>query len=102
MRVWEEGGKGGVWWGCLFYHRRHQPTPTPTHAQADPGTATVAVVAAFGYFLPRTLLESLPVPALNIHPSALPRWRGAAPIRHTLMAGDPTTAVSLITVDPCV
>jgi len=51
----------------------------------------VAVVA-YGELVPRSLLDLLPF--VNLHPSALPRWRGAAPIERALMAGDPASAVA--------
>ena len=51
----------------------------------------VAVVA-YGELVPRSLLDLLPF--VNLHPSALPRWRGAAPIERALMAGEPTSAVA--------
>jgi methionyl-tRNA formyltransferase len=51
----------------------------------------VAVVA-YGELVPRPLLDALPF--VNLHPSALPRWRGAAPIERALMAGDPECAVA--------
>jgi methionyl-tRNA formyltransferase len=51
----------------------------------------VAVVA-YGELVPRLLLDLLPF--VNLHPSALPRWRGAAPIERALMAGEPTSAVA--------
>lgn len=37
---------------------------------------------------------------VNVHPSLLPRWRGAAPIIHTLLHGDKTTGVSLMKIKP--
>ena len=51
----------------------------------------VAVVA-YGELVPRSLLDLLPF--VNLHPSALPRWRGAAPIERALMAGDSASAVA--------
>jgi methionyl-tRNA formyltransferase len=51
----------------------------------------VAVVA-YGELVPRALLDALPF--VNLHPSALPRWRGAAPIERALMAGDREGAVA--------
>jgi methionyl-tRNA formyltransferase len=51
----------------------------------------VAVVA-YGELVPRALLDALPF--VNLHPSALPRWRGAAPIERALMAGDGECAVA--------
>lgn len=45
----------------------------------------VCVVVSFRYFLPRRLLRALPSPVLNVHPSLLPRYRGASPIFSTLL-----------------
>jgi len=57
------------------------------------------VVAAFGQILQPHVLE-LPVKGcLNVHASLLPRWRGAAPIQHALLAGDDETGISLIRMD---
>ena len=55
------------------------------------GVEAVAVVA-YGELVPRALLEALPF--VNLHPSALPRWRGAAPIERALMAGESDGAVA--------
>lgn len=57
--------------------------------------ALLAVVVAYGQILPSSFLSSFPRGGVNIHPSLLPRWRGAAPIERALMAGDKKTGVSL-------
>ena len=54
------------------------------------------VVCAFGQLIREPLLSELPL--LNVHPSLLPRWRGAAPIERTIMAGDQRTGVSVMRV----
>lgn len=54
------------------------------------------VVAAFGGFLPDELLTMCPYPPLNIHPSLLPRHRGAAPVNWSLIQGDGQVGVSII------
>jgi methionyl-tRNA formyltransferase len=56
----------------------------------------VAVVCAFGQLIKDPLLSELEM--LNVHPSLLPRWRGAAPIERAIMAGDEETGVSIIRV----
>jgi methionyl-tRNA formyltransferase len=56
----------------------------------------LAVVVAFGKLIRRNVLEQ--VPMVNIHFSPLPRWRGAAPIERAILAGDATTAVTIMTV----
>jgi methionyl-tRNA formyltransferase len=53
-----------------------------------------AAVCAFGQLIREPLLSELPI--LNVHPSLLPRWRGAAPIERAIMAGDARTGVSIM------
>lgn len=57
------------------------------------------VVAAYGLLLPLPVLEIAPGGAINIHASLLPRWRGAAPIQHALLAGDAETGITLMRMD---
>ena len=59
----------------------------------DPEVKTV-VVAAYGVLIPKDALDR--ALWLNVHPSLLPRWRGAAPIERALMAGDEETGVTII------
>jgi methionyl-tRNA formyltransferase len=54
----------------------------------------VLVVCAFGALIKESLLSDYEM--LNIHPSLLPRWRGAAPIERAIMAGDERTGVSIM------
>lgn len=53
-------------------------------------------VCAFGQIVREPLLSEWPM--LNVHPSLLPRWRGAAPIERTIMAGDERTGVCVMKV----
>jgi methionyl-tRNA formyltransferase len=53
----------------------------------------VAVVIAYGRILPPALLAIPKHGCVNVHASLLPRWRGAAPIQHAILAGDPVTGV---------
>jgi methionyl-tRNA formyltransferase len=52
------------------------------------------LVCAFGQLIREPLLSGLPI--LNVHPSLLPRWRGAAPIERAIMAGDEATGVCIM------
>jgi methionyl-tRNA formyltransferase len=61
--------------------------------------ADIAVVAAYGLLLPSAILQAPKYGCVNIHPSDLPRWRGAAPIQHTILSGDKTTAVCIMQLD---
>jgi methionyl-tRNA formyltransferase len=55
--------------------------------------AETVVVCAYGLLIPNVLLER--ALWLNVHPSLLPRWRGAAPVERALMAGDEETGVTI-------
>jgi methionyl-tRNA formyltransferase len=56
--------------------------------------AETVVVCAFGALIKEPLLSALPI--FNVHPSRLPRWRGAAPIERAILAGDTWTGVSIM------
>ncbi len=61
--------------------------------------ADVAVVIAYGLILPKPILDAPGFGCLNVHASALPRWRGAAPIQRAIMAGDTETAVMIMQME---
>ena len=71
--------------------------PERLEADFEPEVDTV-VVAAYGLLIPQPVLER--ALWLNVHPSLLPRWRGAAPIERALMAGDEQTGVTIIKLVP--
>lgn len=58
----------------------------------------LVVLADYGQLVPEPLLD-VPLGALNLHPSLLPRHRGASPIPATILAGDPETGVTLMRMD---
>ncbi len=73
----------------------------PESANSDESRARIAavqpealVVCAFGVLIKEPLLSEYLI--LNVHPSLLPRWRGAAPIERAIMAGDERTGVSIM------
>ena len=61
--------------------------------------ADLAVVVAYGLILPSAILQGTKFGCVNIHPSILPKWRGAAPIQRTLMNGDQETGVAIMKMD---
>ncbi len=61
--------------------------------------ADTAVVVAYGLILPKEILEGTKLGCINIHPSLLPRWRGAAPIQRTIIEGDKETGITIIKMD---
>jgi methionyl-tRNA formyltransferase len=101
--------------------RGHKLRPSPVHAFAESRgipvrtprnlrsaedraafaalKADVAVVAAYGLILPKPVLEAPRHGCINIHASLLPRWRGAAPIQHAILAGDAESGVTVMQMD---
>jgi methionyl-tRNA formyltransferase len=61
--------------------------------------ADAAVVVAYGLILPKPILDAPRLGCFNLHASALPRWRGAAPINRAIMAGDAATAVMVMRME---
>lgn len=59
----------------------------------------LGVLADYGQIVPQALIDIPPHGILNVHPSLLPRHRGAAPIPATILAGDTETGVTLIAMD---
>jgi methionyl-tRNA formyltransferase len=70
-----------------------QPDRAADAADAVKGL-DAAVLVAYGQILREPLLGALPF--VNLHPSLLPRWRGAAPVERAIMAGDAETGVAVI------
>ncbi len=71
---------------CVLQPERLTGADLPTDVDA-------MIVAAYGLLIPDALLEQ--TLWLNVHPSLLPRWRGAAPVERTIMAGDRETGVTI-------
>jgi methionyl-tRNA formyltransferase len=68
-------------------------------AQFRAHNADVAVVVAYGLILPVPILDAAPLGCFNVHASALPRWRGAAPINRAVMAGDAESGVTIMRME---
>ncbi|XP_061749494.1 methionyl-tRNA formyltransferase, mitochondrial isoform X2 [Nerophis ophidion] len=60
----------------------------------------VGVVVSFGCLLQERLIAKFPHGVLNVHPSLLPRWRGPAPVFHTILHGDAVTGVTIMQIRP--
>jgi methionyl-tRNA formyltransferase len=68
---------------------RQPESPGELNVEVD-----TVIVVAYGALIPADLLDQ--ALWLNVHPSLLPRWRGAAPVERAIMAGDSQTGVSII------
>ena len=74
-------------------------SPEEIHDALVRWTPDVVVVVAYGVLIPRQLLELPRLGWVNAHFSALPRWRGAAPVQYAIAHGDDTTAVTTFRID---
>lgn len=74
-----------------------------TAGSAESGSAGrekgLGVVAAFGKIVPRSFIDRFPLGIINVHPSLLPKFRGAAPVHRAIMEGHAVTGVSLACLD---
>ncbi|XP_046550411.1 methionyl-tRNA formyltransferase, mitochondrial-like isoform X1 [Haliotis rubra] len=64
------------------------------------GCYDVGVLASFGYLVPGKVIRMFPHGILNVHPSLLPRWRGASPLVHTILSRDKVTGVTIMKLRP--
>jgi methionyl-tRNA formyltransferase len=81
--------------GLTFYQPERLRTPQELGPLEESGPDAI-VVAAFGMLLPRTVLDLPRHGCLNVHPSLLPRWRGASPVEAALLAGDTQTGATIM------
>ena len=70
-----------------------------TRAEIAASGAELGVIVAYGALLDQATLDLLPKGWINLHYSLLPKWRGAAPVQRSLMAGDRETGVTLFQLD---
>ena len=68
-------------------------------AQLAELNADLMIVAAYGIILPKIILDTPTMGCINVHASLLPRWRGAAPIHRSLIAGDGETGITIMQMD---
>ena len=78
----------------LQLHQSADVNEPTTGAVLDAAGVELGMVCAFGQLIREPLLSELEL--LNVHPSLLPRWRGAAPIERAIIAGDERTGVAII------
>jgi methionyl-tRNA formyltransferase len=82
-------------------HRCEQPATLrdPSLVERWGYAADLVIVVAYGLLLPEWMLAWPRHGCVNLHASLLPRWRGAAPIQHAILAGDRETGVSLMRME---
>ncbi|MDO8618876.1 MAG: methionyl-tRNA formyltransferase [Candidatus Daviesbacteria bacterium] len=65
----------------------------------NPAEADLGVVAAYGHILTEEELSAPKYGCINVHPSLLPKYRGASPIQEAILNGDKTSGISIIKID---
>ena len=90
----------------LFAKEKNIPLHTPLNLKDEATANTIKklspdyiITCAYGLFLPKTILQIPKKACINIHPSLLPKYRGAAPINWTLINGDKETGVTTMYMD---
>ncbi len=74
---------------------RRKPFPSLVQEMAP----DALVVVSFGQIIPQSMLDMPRYGGINVHASLLPRWRGAAPIHHAILAGDEETGVATMQME---
>lgn len=72
---------------------------TPTDMIKDKPDADLGVLASFGAIIPKEVLKFFPKGIINIHPSLLPKFRGASPVQAAIASGEKETGATIIKLD---
>ena len=80
----------------LPLYQPHNLKNSKTELKISNFNSDIMLVVAYGKILPENILNIPKYGCINIHPSLLPRWRGASPIERAILAGDKITGISII------
>lgn len=81
---------------CIQPEKIKEEGARETILNADPD---IIVVVSYGEYIPYSIYSAPRFKSINLHPSLLPRWRGASPVRYTLLAGDKIAGVTVQYLD---
>ena len=70
-------------------------SPAKIRVMRDKSVLLFNCAMRYGEYLPRRFLETPRLGTVNLHPSLLPRWRGASPVQRCLVAGDTETGITV-------
>eukprot|EP00522_Entomoneis_paludosa_P007993 CAMPEP_0172448864 /NCGR_PEP_ID=MMETSP1065-20121228/7772_1 /TAXON_ID=265537 /ORGANISM="Amphiprora paludosa, Strain CCMP125" /LENGTH=465 /DNA_ID=CAMNT_0013200453 /DNA_START=154 /DNA_END=1551 /DNA_ORIENTATION=+ len=73
-----------------------EPSEEEENMGPNVGPIDLCITAAYGQYLPKRFLATPALGTVNIHPSLLPKWRGASPVQRSLQAGDNPIGVSVL------
>lgn len=100
VETWAHAHKIAV---LSFPNQKDKPTLFENEADVtntlETFTPELLVSASYGQFIPAELIGNTKHGGINIHPSLLPRWRGADPIPWSILSGDHQTGVTLVTLE---
>lgn len=82
-----------------IWAEKHQISVVTDVKEAANLNADLGIVAAYGKIIPSQVIESFPHGLINIHPSLLPKYRGASPIQAVIAAGEKETGVTIMKID---
>jgi len=76
--------------------QKNKITFFPSGHQVKTSSVDLIISADYGRKIPQSILKLAKIGSLNLHPSLLPKYRGATPVPHALLAGDKTTGITII------
>ncbi|KAG1678549.1 Methionyl-tRNA formyltransferase, mitochondrial [Nymphon striatum] len=85
---------------CKVFAEEHNIKINYWPYKVEKNAFDVGVVVSFGHLIPKSTIESFKWGMLNVHGSLLPRWRGPAPVIHSILAGDEQTGVTVMQIKP--
>lgn len=92
-------GRGGKIEYSEIDHWAHRNNITKVYNPSEVGEADLGVVASYGKIIPKEVIQKHKFGILNIHPSLLPKFRGASPVQATIASGETSTGLSVIKMD---
>ena|SRR3989338_8604092 len=81
------------------YNLKIDQPPTLKNYILPDDNYSLNIVVDYGMIIPQSIIEKPKYGSINIHPSALPKYRGASPIQSALMAGEKETAITIMLID---
>lgn len=81
-------------------YAQQQNIPVHTWPQLPNTDFDIGVVVSFGKLISNSVIQRFPYGMINVHGSILPRWRGASPFMHAILAGDKEAGISIMKIKP--
>ena len=82
-----------------IWAKKHRVRVLNNHNDLNKLSPEVGVLASYGKIVTKEVLDIFPKGIINIHPSRLPKWRGACPVQEQILAGEKNLGISLMVMD---